>query len=347
MARVTLPGGKRVTRYAADRAGAEQTLAALLTTPDLAPAAPYTVASWLDEYLRRENRGKAPSTVKDRDSLSRGIRESPLGRVRLDRLSPALVQSWADTLTGAHRTRLKRLQLLRSALNSAVILGHLTRNVAVPVKLERQPARMAGMSWTQVQARAFLDGNIESWHALLWTLGLQTGARIGELLALRVEDYDPAARTLRIERTVKTQAGDSNRTGVGPPKTPNAVRSVPLPPDACLTIQAQLQRRVWLAGRTAHWQDEGWLFPNEHGGLLMYSNVRREWAAALARAEVPRIRTHDMRVTFISLALRRGVKPEVVSKMVGHSSPVITLRIYRHVFQDELDETRGMLDGLV
>ena len=63
--------------------------------------------------------------------------------------------------------------------------------------------------------------------------------------------------------------------------------------------------------------------------------------------DVPRIRTHDLRVTFISLALRRGVKPEVVARMVGHSSPLITLRIYRQVFEDEFTEARDMLADLV
>ena len=62
---------------------------------------------------------------------------------------------------------------------------------------------------------------------------------------------------------------------------------------------------------------------------------------------MPRIRTHDLRVTFISLALRRGVKPEVVAKMVGHTSPLITLRIYRHIYEDELDTARELIADLV
>lgn len=59
------------------------------------------------------------------------------------------------------------------------------------------------------------------------------------------------------------------------------------------------------------------------------------------------VRPHDLRHTFISLALRRGVKPEVVARMVGYSSPLITLRIYRQVFEGEFDEAREMLSGLV
>ncbi len=78
-----------------------------------------------------------------------------------------------------------------------------------------------------------------------------------------------------------------------------------------------------------------------------YDNARRAWRQAIARAGVPVIRTHDMRVTFISLALKRGVKPEVVARMVGHSSPLITLRIYRQVFDDEIEEAGEMVANLV
>lgn len=367
--RVTLPDGKRVTRYAKDKADAERQLATLLTTPDLAPAAPYTVATWLDEYLKRANVGRAPSTILDRKHLGVKIKAN-LGTVRLDKLTPARVQAFVDTLEGAHRTRLKSVQLLRSALNEAVALGHLTRNPALPVKLPRQPMRKAGVSWTQDQARLFLEVNADAPKILLFRLGLQTGARIGELLALRVEDYDAKQRTLRIERTVSTAEGKGKKGEasykIGPTKTEAGARSFPLSPDAVQTIQAMLARRAALKVEAGPaWQDGGWLFPNEVGGLVLYRLAHRTWAASLRRVQAhvaaeharqggegevpqfPMIRTHDLRVTFISLALRRGVKPEVVARMVGHSSPLITLRIYRQVFQDELDETRDMLAGMI
>lgn len=370
VARVTLPDGKRVTRYAASKAEAEGKLAALLVQASQGEAVPVsalTVGLWLDQYLERANRGRAAATVRDRKYLAAHIR-ARLGRTRLDRLTPAQVQTWADTLTGSHRTRLKSLQLLRGALNEAVALGHLPRNAAAPVKLERHAARMAGTSWTQEQARAFLTANADTAQAYLWTLALQTGARIGELLALRLGDYDPVRGTLRIERTVTLAHGQQTRKAVGPPKTASGHRTFPLPPDARATLEAQLARREELKRKAgAVWQEQGWLFPSEVGTLLGYDNVRRAWRGALDRAqqvmteewarlprqegekppEFPRVRTHDMRVTFISLALKRGVKPEVVSRMVGHSSPLITLRIYRQVFEDEIKEAGQMVARLI
>ena len=51
----------------------------------------------------------------------------------------------------------------------------------------------------------------------------------------------------------------------------------------------------------------------------------------LGRAELPRIRFHDLRHTFASLMLSEGVRIDVVSRMLGHSSPSVTLNIYAHL----------------
>ncbi|WP_288481645.1 site-specific integrase [uncultured Deinococcus sp.] len=375
-AAVTLPSGKRITRYVKpdqpdpERA-AHELLARLITevgSGELAPPSEMTVERWLGEYLRRANRGKAAATVKDRAYSAAYLTEA-FGKVRLERLSAQQIQRWADTAMHpvkdalkahrkyegqplSHRAKLKALQLLRSALTEAVGLGHIPRNPAVPVRLERQPSRPKGVAWTPEQAQAFLAANEQTTLAPLWRLALQTGGRLGELLALKVDDYQPVRRLLRIERTLKyggAEEGKDARRTVGPPKTERAVRAFPLPTDALATVEAALARRERLREAAgALWQEEGWLFPSETGRIIPHGNAHRSWREALARApEVPVVRPHDLRHTFISLALRRGVKPEVVARMVGHSSPLITLRIYRQVFEDEFDEAREMLSGLV
>ncbi len=53
-----------------------------------------------------------------------------------------------------------------------------------------------------------------------------------------------------------------------------------------------------------------------------------------------RIRLHDTRHTAASLMLASGVQVKVVSEMLGHSSPTITLSIYAHVLPG-MAETAG------
>mgnify|MGYP004600010917 CR=1 FL=1 len=50
----------------------------------------------------------------------------------------------------------------------------------------------------------------------------------------------------------------------------------------------------------------------------------------LKRAGLPRIRFHDLRHTFATMALQNGVDVKTVSSMLGHYSVGFTLRTYTH-----------------
>jgi integrase len=57
----------------------------------------------------------------------------------------------------------------------------------------------------------------------------------------------------------------------------------------------------------------------------------RSFKPLLERADLPRIRFHDLRHTCATLLLTKGVHPKIVSEMLGHSSIAITLDTYSHV----------------
>jgi integrase len=63
--------------------------------------------------------------------------------------------------------------------------------------------------------------------------------------------------------------------------------------------------------------------------------------------DVPRIRLHDLRHTFATLALEAGIAPKVVSEILGHSSIAITLDTYSHVVPEMQQEATSKVAGLV
>jgi integrase len=62
--------------------------------------------------------------------------------------------------------------------------------------------------------------------------------------------------------------------------------------------------------------------------------VRRGFQPLLKRAQLPRIRFHDLRHTAATLMLSRGIHPKVVAEMLGHATVAVTLDIYSHVTPD-------------
>lgn len=59
----------------------------------------------------------------------------------------------------------------------------------------------------------------------------------------------------------------------------------------------------------------------------------RSFDRIVREAELPRIRLHDLRHSYATLALKAGVHPKVVSERLGHSTIAITLDLYSHVAQ--------------
>ena len=72
------------------------------------------------------------------------------------------------------------------------------------------------------------------------------------------------------------------------------------------------------------YQYQGLVFATQKGTLVNPSNLRtRSFAPLLEKAELPRIRFHDLRHTCAALLLARNVNPKIVSEMLG-------ARHYRH-----------------
>ena len=74
-----------------------------------------------------------------------------------------------------------------------------------------------------------------------------------------------------------------------------------------------------------------WAFPGPTGGPMSPDSVLHMLHRVLKRAGLPRIRFHDLRHTFATLALQNGVDVKTVSGMLGHYSAGFTLDTYAHV----------------
>ena len=74
-----------------------------------------------------------------------------------------------------------------------------------------------------------------------------------------------------------------------------------------------------------------WVFPSPTGGPISPDSVLQMLHRVLDRAGLPRVRFHDLRHTFATLALQNGVDIKTVSGMLGHYSAGFTLDTYTHI----------------
>ena len=134
-------------------------------------------------------------------------------------------------------------------------------------------------------------------------------------------DVDFQHGVLKIQRAISRQNG---KVVEAPLKTKNAYRTLPLSADA-IDVLMQQRRKTG---------NSEWVFPSPTGGPMSPDSVLHMLQRVLKRAGLPRIRFHDLRHTFATMALQNGVDVKTVSSMLGHYSAGFTLDTYAHVTTD-------------
>jgi integrase len=95
------------------------------------------------------------------------------------------------------------------------------------------------------------------------------------------------------------------------------------------------------------WRDLGLVFTLPDGRPYHPDRLSREFARRVARHGVPRIRLHDLRHTWATLALQAGVPTKVVAERLGHASTRITEDIYQHVTPTMGRDAAAQVAGLI
>ena len=83
------------------------------------------------------------------------------------------------------------------------------------------------------------------------------------------------------------------------------------------------------------WEEHGLVFTTMNGTFINPRNALRSFKRLIKHIAVTPIRLHDLRHTYASLSLNKGVLPETVSERMGHARVDITLNIYRHLYESQ------------
>ena len=230
--------------------------------------------------------------------------------------------------------------ILKSAFVWAMNNGLLNRN---PISgMQRPRVQQTEMRvWTQEQARAFLKFNAGQRTEAAWALLLTRGLRRGEACGLTWSKVDLTRGVLQIETTRVVLDGQVVEST---PKTKAGRRTVPLDATLIGLLRSWRARQAEekLAAGEVH-LDSGYLLADELGRPYHPDTISNWFDVAVRAADLPRIRLHDTRHTAASLMLSSGVPTKVVSELLGHASPSITLSIYAHTLPSMAEDAGAAL----
>jgi excisionase family DNA binding protein len=249
---------------------------------------------FIEDYARNVKR----SWRSDKSRL--GILERYLKDVYLDEVTPLMIQrclAWRLKSGNSNSSANRYLALLKKVFSLAIEEGYLETNPAAKIKKSSEKDRLMERVLTEEEEAKLKDASYPVLRSII-SVALHTGMRLQEILSLRWGQVDLSEMTLTAERTKS-----------GKPRT--------IPLNAAL--REELSRLKTQDGRGPY------VFPNPRTGKPL-TTVKTAFVATCRRAGVAGLRFHDLRHTFGSRLVERGVDIETVRSLLGHASIAVTQR---------------------
>ena len=303
-----------------------------------------TVSDLLDQWLEHlASRGRSPTTLREYHRLADKIVRPELGRVKLakltardlDNLYTRLGKTGPDRDHGLKPASVRRVHaLICAALHQAKRWQLVSENVALDASPPPMNSReIVAPDLVAVKRIIEAAEAIEPTLAKVLAIAALTGARRGELCALRWNDLDLQRGILTIARSVYEVAGGGWHEK--DTKT-HQLRHIPLDEVALGILRLHRDTVEKLAAEMGlSLADNAFMFCRSPAGLEpIRPDVLTKFTVRVAvRAGVP-THLHALRHFSATQGIALGYDVVTVSKRLGHRDPSVTLRVYSHEIQE-------------
>ena len=311
-----------------------------------------TVAAYLQRWLA--DYAKTNTSTRTYERYAEIVRANitpVLGQHKLTARQPLHIQGFYSHLLKSGRRRgpgglspqtvLHVHRVLHGALRQAVRWQLLVRNpceAVEPPRAKRPEIRVL----TEAETAQFLKAADGARVYMPVLLGVTTGMRRGEIVALTWANTDLKAGALIVRRSIEqTKTGIAVKTT----KTAKGRRTIPLPSMAVVALRkhkAEQGREKLRLGPA--YQDEGLVCASPDGTVWKPDSLSADVQRFVRNHKLPRVRFHDLRHTHATQLLQQGVHPKVVAERLGHSTIVVTLDTYSHVVPGLQEQAARQLD---
>lgn len=340
-----------------------------------------TFSDVANAFLKDSKATRRLSTIDRYETNIRVHLEPYFGNKKLSKIQPVEIKIWKEQkqkeiskATGKHYS-LAYLKNLMKALS--VVFKYAKKkfqisNNAIEIEggFKKDPNQLAVEKklhyWTLEEFQKFLnqiDNLIHQYsptdyHYMMYSsvkvllsICFFAGLRKGEANALTIADFhDGEHPFLRVNKSVaqklgkwwKDETNNSEKYLVTPPKSKDSVRDVPIPDYLVNIIREHIDLRL---SKLENFNKDTYLCggtnPIADQTMLKVKDYVEELTG------IPHIRIHDLRHSYVSLLINAGTPVNTISKLVGHSSPDITWKVYSHLYPATMNSAVVNLENLI
>lgn len=275
-----------------------------------------------------------------------------LGNYKLSKITPAMLDNMYQKLRKgqkgkqlSYNSMYDYYKLINAMYNQALKWEFIDKNPNLKAhKPKKELVERKFYNLEQVnELMSCLDNECIKYKALI-RLALDSGARRGEISALRWSDLNFETRTLKIDNSLKVIKGVVDEKKA---KTNSSNRVIFLSEE---TIGVMKEYKEWqdnyIKELGSKWKGTDRIFTAENGEHMNPSTCYKVFTKITKKYGLEHIRFHDLRHTSASLMISDGVNIKAVSERLGHASINITSDIYTHTFENDKLKCANVFDKI-
>jgi len=297
---------------------------------------PMDFKTMVDIYLEDSKFRHRPSTYNSKCQIFKNYILPFFKSMSINTITPGAVRFWQNKILSENshfsESYKRSIHMQLSALfNFAIRFYGLKENpckIAGSIGSKKYPKMKF---WTKKELDQFICFfDKTTVYYIIFNILFYTGIRIGELLALTLEDINFENEVMSISKGYTRV----NKTDyINPPKTPRSKREIALPKFLCKMLKSYAQS-----------------LDNHSLSMRLFtitsSAVNDNLKIAAKEASLIRIRVHDLRHSHASLLIELGFSTLLISERLGHENIKTTLDTYSHLYPQKHAEVADKLDEI-
>lgn len=322
-----------------------------------------TLDEWFEQWLLvYKSETVRKNTIKYYKHVYKKIISPELGKQRISEITQLQIQGMINRAKKKGyewETQNKVRVLMIDMFNRAMEDDFLVKNPAKGVRTASvKPTDERRVLTTEEQAY-FFEAAAGTFYANLFMVAVNTGLRPGELFALTESDIDWNNKNVSVTKTLLYEKfeedDDEGKTfHIGPPKTKESVRKVPLNKFAITALKRQIVQKHVIARRNIkNTEFPDLLFTTKYNTPLnatIYNDAINRIVAEinLMRDDLDQMEKfsgHTFRHTFATRCIEAGVKPKVLQSYLGHATLQMTMDLYVHTTDEHKQEEIMLLEN--
>ncbi|MEM4993023.1 site-specific integrase [Priestia sp. SB1] len=307
-----------------------------------------TIKEFIEFFLSRAELKLKNSTYTNYNYAVNNRIIPRLGNIKLQEFTKYHGQEFVNELSKEELSSLYIrfvISLLKNMFQVAIEDERIIKNPMDSVIMPRSTRRSYNV-WSAEELKRFLSVAQfdDSTYYLTFLIAAHTGMRRGEILGLRWKDVDLEGKRISVNQSLTYVKGRFQFSDL---KNSYSFRMIAI--DDFLVKQLKKHRTKQNEHRLAKPAEYNFdlVCSRADGRPLLLSTLRAHFQKHIDKANVPKIRFHDLRHTHATILLKMRENPKIVSERLGHSTIVRTLDTYSHVIPDMQEDTASKFSDLM